>query len=78
MVLKSDKKRRPLMLGDCHYDQCKLLYQYSKILHFIKKHALPDATKSKDDACITLLQNMEKTLEKYVDQLCVMVCKHMS
>ncbi len=63
------------MLKNCHYDQIKLLYKLSCTAWFIEKHAKADAQKEGDKECVVMLENLEKDLKKYVDQLHTMVCK---
>lgn len=63
------------MLKNCHYDQVKLLYKLSKTAWFIEQHAKANAKKENNTACIALLENLEKDLKKYVEQLDMLVCK---
>jgi hypothetical protein len=62
-------------MDDCRYDTLKLLYTFCKITHFIDKHAKNDAKKSNDEQCYALLNDIEATLNKYIEQLNSMICK---
>jgi len=57
------------MLDDCFYDQIKLLHDLSCIRWFIEKHAKNDAQRTGHNECYTLLEKLEKDLEKYVIEL---------
>ena len=61
------------ILNNCTYDKIKILHELCCVLWFIKKHALRDA--ENDQACKSFLQNLEKDLEKYVNELQTMICK---
>lgn len=61
----------PLANGD--YDKVKILHELSRILRFIKKHALADT--QQDNECSRLLKRVEIDLEKHVTALKDMVCK---
>ncbi|PKN03694.1 hypothetical protein CVU75_00860 [Candidatus Dependentiae bacterium HGW-Dependentiae-1] len=61
------------MLKNCRYDQMKLLYTLSCTAWFIEKHAKTDAQKENNAACLALLENLEKDLKKYTDQLNTML-----
>lgn len=62
------------MLKNCHYDNIKILYQLSCTAWFIEKHAKVDAQKENNTVCIELLNNLEKDLQKYIEQLNNMIC----
>jgi hypothetical protein len=57
------------MLDDCTYNKVKLLHEFSEQLWFIQKHALNDAKVVCDDRCINLLMDIERDLQKHIEQL---------
>lgn len=57
------------MLDDCTYNKVKLLHQFSEQLWFIQKHALKDASIACDDRCTNVLMDIERDLQKYIEQL---------
>lgn len=61
------------MLDNCCYDKCKLLYKFSRIAHFIKKHGKDDA--KNDPEFLQFLIELEKDVEGHIDQLNAMLCK---
>ncbi len=76
-VLKKsiEKKENNMQVNDCHYDKLKLMYEFCKIRHFITMHAKNDAKKAIDEKFHTLLEHIEKEVEKFTDQLNQMICK---
>ncbi len=63
----------PKILDDCFYNQIKLLHDLSCAHWFINKHAKGDAKKVGDDKCYSLLEKLEKDLEKYAIALKEMI-----
>lgn len=57
------------MLKDYCYDKVKLLHELSRMLNFIKKHALPEAKRQKMAQSVKLYQEMEKDLHKNIAKL---------
>jgi hypothetical protein len=54
------------MMDNCKYNKVKVLHDLSALCWFIEKHALDDAKKIKDDACLKKLQELSKDLEKHL------------
>jgi hypothetical protein len=63
-----------MKLNDCKYDKIKLLYEFSKVAHFIEKHAESDSKKANDPEFNKFLDEIEAQLEKYIEQLNKMIC----
>ncbi len=57
------------MLKDYCYDKVKLLHETSRMLNFIKKHALPEAKRQKLPQSVKLYQELENGLHKNVTKL---------
>ncbi len=57
------------MLNDYCYDKVKLLHEMSRILNFVKKHALPEAKKKKMAETVQLYKTLERDLENNVENL---------
>jgi hypothetical protein len=72
--LKGEKMNNQNRLSDSHYDQIKILYKFSKMLHYIEKHAKDNAKKAGDEKFHKLLNEIEEQLEKFVSQLNDMIC----
>ena len=57
------------MLKDYCYDKVKLLHEMSRMLNFVKKHALPEAKRQKMPQSVKLYQELEKDLHKNIARL---------
>lgn len=57
------------MLSHCTYDKVKVLYELSKMLWFIEKHAKQDAKNEKDAQCFDNFEKLAQDLEKHISQL---------
>lgn len=62
-----------MTLDNCNYDKIKLLHELSRMLWFIKNHALEDARS--DQKCTNLLKDMQVDIEKHIGILQKMLCK---
>jgi hypothetical protein len=61
-------KRLSIMkLSNIEYDKVKLLYEFSKIIHFIEKHAKDDAKEDKEFSA--LLLDLEKQVGGHIEKL---------
>lgn len=63
-----------MMLDNSTYNKTKLLYELSKIIWFIDKHALKDAQDAGDRECAELLNQIKKEAEKNIEKLKVAMC----
>jgi len=57
------------VLNDYCYDKVKLLHEMSRMLNYVKKHALPEAKKKKLPETVQLYKRLERDLEKNVENL---------
>ncbi len=57
------------MLKDCNYDKTRLLYELSRLLGYLKRHAKEDAEKEGHKKCISMYEEMEADLEKHLEKL---------
>ena len=57
------------MLKDYCYDKIKLLHEMSRMLNYLKKHALPEAKRQKLSETVNLYKGLERDLEKNVENL---------
>ena len=57
------------MLNYYCYDKVKLLHEMSRMLNFVKKHALPEAKKKRLAETVHLYTELERDLEKNVEHL---------
>jgi len=60
------------MMENCCYDLNKTLYKASKLAWFLNKHAIPDSTSSKHEACKKCAANYKALLtdlEKHIDAI---------
>jgi hypothetical protein len=64
-----------MKLSDCYYDKIKLLYQFSRLLHFIERHGNNDAQRESDPHFETLLNYIKQDLQKYIGELEKIICK---
>lgn len=55
------------MLNDYCYDKVKLLHELSRMLNYVKKHALPEVKKKKLPGTVQLYKGLEQDLEKNVE-----------
>lgn len=57
------------MLTNNKYDKVKLLYKLSRVLWFLKEHAIKEATRDGNEQCLALYKELEKDLEKNIVKL---------
>ncbi len=57
------------MLDHCTYDKVKLVYELSKIVWFIEKHAKQNAKNAGDMKCHDVFEKLAQDIEKYINQL---------
>ncbi|RLE37739.1 hypothetical protein DRJ17_05905 [Candidatus Woesearchaeota archaeon] len=57
------------MLNDCNYNKVRLLYDLSKIVGFLKRHAKEDANKEGHKLCYAMYKEIEEDLEKHIEKL---------
>lgn len=55
-----------MMLDNSTFNKVKLLYKLSELLWFIEKHALVDANNAGDQQSISILNDLQKDLQKQV------------
>lgn len=56
------------MLSHCTYDKVKIIYELSKMLWFIEKHAKQDAKNEQDSTCYDNFEKLAQDLEKHIAQ----------
>lgn len=63
-----------MILDNCSYNKIKLIHELSTLAWFIDKHALADAQKAGDQACIDALQALYRDLTKHLEKLQTSMC----
>jgi hypothetical protein len=57
------------MLDNCSYNNVKLLHDLSRLLWFLKKHAIQDALRANDTDSMLMYEKLEKDLQEYIERL---------
>ncbi len=63
-----------MMLDNATYNKVKLIHNLSKMIWFIDKHGLIDASNAGDKECAETFAMLKKDLEKYLEKLQKSVC----
>lgn len=63
-----------MMLDNSTYNKTKLIYEISKLVWFIDKHALVDANNAGDNEWMNTLIGLRKELEKQIEKFHKSVC----
>lgn len=63
-----------MMLDNASYNKVKLIHEISRIIWFIDKHGLTDASNAGDRECMDILIGIRKDLEKSLEKLQKNVC----
>jgi len=76
-VLKHHKKKghskghwgKTNMLSHCNYDKTKLIFELSKLIGFLDKHAIQDSKNEEHGGCTATYQELKLDLDKHLHAL---------
>lgn len=64
-----ENKNSSKIISDIEYDKLKLLYKFSKMLHFIDHHALQDAKNANEKEFQGFLEYLKKDIEDHITKI---------